>query len=131
MYRKIYRIGQHFNHWRFQFKNRYSSRLYSKLFKIIFKTIACLLKSTIIFQRLCVICPILNLDQDVRLTRKLIYLADGLLVSVNHHIIELLMADTSSTLMRVLPIVGQMDDQLSTYFLQIHSNIYCSLTLAI
>ena len=34
------------------------------LFKIIFKTIACLPKSTIIFQRLCVIFPILNLDQD-------------------------------------------------------------------
>ena len=56
---------------------------------------------------------------------------DGVLISVNHHMFELLMADTSSTLMRVLPIVGPMDDQLSTYFLQIHSNIYRTFTLAI
>ena len=44
---------------------------------------------------------------------------------------ELFKADSSSTLMGVLPIVGQMDDRLSTYFLQIHSSIYRTLTLAI
>ena len=48
-------------------------------------------------------------------------------VSVNHHMFELLMANNSSTLMGVLPIVSQMDDQLSTYFLQIHSSIYRTL----